>query len=136
MWGVGCGVWGVGFGVEGWGLGFGVKGAGIRVENLGFTVSGFEFEVYRGFLRTRTRTAIQAYLAHKKHPPPRTLQQHYSKGPMVVLGGWLFLLGEGSTVGVGIPQVERRLVRLTVLGYLAHKKTPTPLEPPRTLGIL
>jgi len=36
----------------------------------------------------------QGYLAHKKQRPPRTLQQAYTLGPMVVLGGWAFLMSE------------------------------------------
>jgi len=30
---------------------------------------------------------VQGYLAHKKVPPPRTLQQDQAQGPVVVLGG-------------------------------------------------
>ena len=30
---------------------------------------------------------VQGYLAHKKRPPPRTLQKAYAQGPTVVLGG-------------------------------------------------
>jgi len=30
---------------------------------------------------------VQGYLAHKKHPPPRSLQEDYILGPRVVLGG-------------------------------------------------
>ena len=33
------------------------------------------------------RPRLQGYLAHKKQPPPRTLQKAYAWGPMVVLGG-------------------------------------------------
>ena len=36
----------------------------------------------------------QGHLAHKKEPPPRTLQYDYAQGPMVVLGGGLFLMSE------------------------------------------
>jgi len=32
-------------------------------------------------------TAVQGYLAHKKQPPPRTLQQDCTQGAMVVLWG-------------------------------------------------
>ena len=38
----------------------------------------------------------QGYLAHKNHPPPRTLQKDNTWGPIVVLGGGLFLVGEVS----------------------------------------
>ena len=34
------------------------------------------------------------YLAHKKHPPRRTLQEYFAEGPTVVLGRWLFLRSE------------------------------------------
>ena len=30
--------------------------------------------------------SVQGYLAHKKRPPPRTLQHDYTQGPMVALG--------------------------------------------------
>ena len=30
---------------------------------------------------------VQGYLAHKKQRPPRSLQQDYAQGPMVVSGG-------------------------------------------------
>ena len=30
---------------------------------------------------------VQGYLSQQKQPPPRTLQQDYAWGPMVVLGG-------------------------------------------------
>ena len=42
-----------------------------------------------------TEQNLQVYLAHKKHPPPRTLQKDYTWGPMVVLGGGgLFVVSE------------------------------------------
>ena len=34
------------------------------------------------------------YLAHKKLPPPRTLQYGCAQGPTVVLMGWQFLMNE------------------------------------------
>ena len=37
---------------------------------------------------------IQGYLAHKKLRPPRNLQYDYAWGPMVVLGGGLFIMSE------------------------------------------
>ena len=37
---------------------------------------------------------MQGYLAQKKPPPRRTLQWPYAQGPMVVLGGWVFLVSE------------------------------------------
>ena len=37
---------------------------------------------------------VQGYLAHKKLPPPRTLQQAYAKGHIVILGGWTLFRGE------------------------------------------
>ena len=42
----------------------------------------------------QARHTLQGYLAHKKLRPPRTLQQDYALGPMVVLGGGLFLMRE------------------------------------------
>jgi len=35
---------------------------------------------------TDPTTSLQGYLAHKKQPPFRTIQQAYAYGPMVVLG--------------------------------------------------
>ncbi|KAJ1480153.1 hypothetical protein T484DRAFT_1901603 [Baffinella frigidus] len=43
---------------------------------------------------------VQGYLAHKKAPPPRTLQQAYALGPMVVLGGEALSYERGTHVGV------------------------------------
>ena len=40
------------------------------------------------------RAPIQGYLAYKKPPPRRTLQQEYARGPMVVLQGGLFFMSE------------------------------------------
>ena len=40
-------------------------------------------------------TLSQGYLAHKNPPPPRSLQQDYTQGPMVVLkGGGAFHMSE------------------------------------------
>ena len=38
--------------------------------------------------------AVPGYLAHKKPPLPRTLQQGSAQGPMVVLGVVCFLMSE------------------------------------------
>ena len=63
---------------------------------------------------TSQPTWLQGYLAHKKLPPRRTLQQDYTWGPMVVLG-------EGKvSYERGIP----------VQGHLAHKKPHSSLGPP------
>ena len=45
---------------------------------------------------TATGAEVQGYLANKKQPPSRTLQKDYAYGPMVVLGGRLFLMSEVS----------------------------------------
>jgi len=42
--------------------------------------------------------ALQGYLAHKKTPPPRTLQEPYAWGPMVVLGGGAVSYERGTPV--------------------------------------
>ena len=41
---------------------------------------------------------LQGYLAHKKLPPPRTLNvpQAYAYGPRGVLGGWAFSYGRAT----------------------------------------
>ena len=41
---------------------------------------------------------VQGYLAHKKHPTPNTLQQDYTQGPMVVLGGGAVSHEQGTHV--------------------------------------
>ena len=50
----------------------------------------------------------QGYLAHKKHPPPRTLQKGYTGGPMVVLGGNAFSYERGTTVSNELHAGRRR----------------------------
>ena len=40
--------------------------------------------------------SLQGYLAHHQLPPLRTLRYDYAEGPMVVLGGALFLMSEVS----------------------------------------
>ena len=41
-------------------------------------------------------TKLQGYLAKKKTPRPRNLQEGYAYGPMVILGGGRFLMSEVS----------------------------------------
>ena len=41
---------------------------------------------------------LRGYLAHKKLPPPRTLQWAYTLGPTVVLGGGQVSYGRGTPV--------------------------------------
>ena len=41
---------------------------------------------------------LQGFLAHKKLPPPRTLQYGYAYGPMVVLGGGAVSYERGTPV--------------------------------------
>ena len=48
---------------------------------------------------------LQGYLAHKKQPPPRTLQEDNVEGPLVVLGGWVFLMSEVPLYPMPIPSV-------------------------------
>ena len=43
---------------------------------------------------------VQGYLAHKKHPLPRTLQWDYTLGPLVVLGGGALSYERGTPVQV------------------------------------
>jgi len=44
--------------------------------------------------------ALQGYLAHKKHPPPRTLQKDYNQGHMVVLGRGAVSYERGTPVNL------------------------------------
>ena len=37
---------------------------------------------------------LQGYPAHEKHPPRGTLQQSYAWVPVVILGGWVFLMSK------------------------------------------
>ena len=48
----------------------------------------------RALLCERALLGCTGYLAHKKHPPRRTLQKPYAQGPMVILWGWVFLMSE------------------------------------------
>ena len=57
------------------------------------------------------------YLAHMKHPPPGALQWDYVKGPTLY----------GGPTGVAV-SYERGM---PVQGYLAHKKQPPSLGPPK-----
>ena len=41
---------------------------------------------------------LQGYLAHERYPPPRTLQQDYAQGPLVVLGGGAISYERGTPV--------------------------------------
>jgi hypothetical protein len=41
---------------------------------------------------------VQGYLAHKKQRPPRTLQEDYAQGHMVVLGGVAVSYERGTPV--------------------------------------
>ena len=41
---------------------------------------------------------LQGYLAHKKHPPPGILQQDYTLGHMVVVGGGALFYERGTPV--------------------------------------
>ena len=44
------------------------------------------------------RSPVQGYLAHKKTPPPRTLQYDCAQGYMVVLGGRAVSYERGAPV--------------------------------------
>ena len=84
---------------------------------------------------------LQGYLAHKKTPPPMTLQWTYAQNPTGVLGGWAFSYERGTLVDVGWFQVggtgaaikAAKLLAIKPLlsfqGYHAHKTPP----PRRTL---
>ena len=71
--------------------------------------------------------AVQGYLAYKNPPPRRTLQEPFAYGPMVILGGWVFLMSE-------VALYTRRGIRAVCLselgGYcranVAHIRQSTP----------
>jgi len=48
----------------------------------------------RGTAARSLRCHLQGYVAHKKQPPPRTLQQDYAWGPIVLLREGSFLMSE------------------------------------------
>ena len=52
--------------------------------------------------RGRGALDVQGYLAHKKLPPPRTLQWADAYGPRAVLGGGQFLMSEVPLYGDGL----------------------------------
>ena len=93
---------------------------------------------------------IQGYLAHKKHPPRRTLQERYASKPMMTLWGWVFLTSEVPLYGTHLcPDIRGgrdKIVdvfppgttpkgrapswnRTSLQGHLAHEKP----RPHRTL---
>ena len=53
-----------------------------------------EVSAYAGSIENRKDLTLQGYVAHKKPPPPRSLQYAYAWGPMVVLGCGRFLVNE------------------------------------------
>ena len=55
--------------------------------------------LYRGTSLV-SEAELQGYLAHKKLPPPRTLQWAYAQGPTVVLGKGAVSYGRGNSVGI------------------------------------
>ena len=55
-----------------------------------------------GILATIPVDGLQGYLAHKKTPPRRTLQNAYAYGPMVAIGRWAFSYERGTPVRRGI----------------------------------
>ena len=58
-------------------------------------------------LRLRVK-GLQGYLAHqKKKRRPRTLQQGYACGPMVILGGWAVSYERGPYVGCMVEGCRR-----------------------------
>ena len=52
-----------------------------------------------GFMRSSPLNTLRGYLAHKKHPPRRTLQERYATKPMMTLWGWVFLTSEVPLYG-------------------------------------
>ena len=53
------------------------------------------------FYRKGRYSTLQGYFAHKKQPPPRTLQQAYAYGPMAVLGRGVVSYERGNPVWEG-----------------------------------
>ena len=78
---------------------------------------------------------VQGYLAHKKQPPPRSLQEDRAEGPMGILGGWAFSYERGTPVApIAILQEQGGLqvVGLLKAGGVAgcctrRQGTPVPL---------
>ena len=130
------------------GSGFGVEGAWCRVPCSGFVVEGVRCWVQiRGF---KVEGVVPSFpmgvLAHMKGLKSRVWAQSnlslssptiLSAGSNYSLFGPSFIsLGDGTLFpdgGVGSPEVRHRCCerqpRKHLKGYLAHKKTPTPLVP-------
>jgi len=109
-------------------------------SHVGWQVSSRELSVAR----------VQGDFAHKKHPPPRTLQYDSAHGPMVALGGVAVSYERGTPPGsdpsqdpsqdsrdtipfrmgqhshVGWPESPRELSVARVQECLAHKNRPPP----------
>ena len=64
---------------------------------------GTQISVGRGSLSMAASVSllcpIQGYLDNKKQPPRRTLRKPYAQEPMVILGGWVFLMREVPLYG-------------------------------------
>jgi len=78
---------------------------------------------------------LQGYLAHKKHPSPRSLQQDYTQGLMVVLGAGAISYERGTPVASLVPGYQV-LTRSLLPRYPGETYRVTSLirkhPPPRT----
>ena len=59
---------------------------------------GREAELEANIVRRNDVGGIQGYLAQEKYPPPRTLQQDFTQGPMVVITGGAVSREQGTPV--------------------------------------
>jgi hypothetical protein len=76
----------------------------------------------------RFASALQGYLAHKKAPPPRTLQHAHASGPMLVLGGGRFLMSE-----VPLHVINQRATRYAFVLVSGHNRVTLKSPPRRTV---
>ena len=68
---------------------------------------------------------VQGYLAHKKPPSRRTLQQAFAQGPMVILGGWAFSYERGTPVRRPMRSNRSNFAHITYRGTsLTRKRLP------------
>ena len=106
------------------------------------------YKFYDAEYHALPQAGLQGYLAHKKPPPPRTLQKEYASGyrasrqpnrlpgprPTYITNNTAAMYVCTPTEAAPEQDLERKVMRTcssheSVQGYLAHKKQ----RPPRTL---
>ena len=88
-----------------------------------------EVPLYRSTSLTRKRPPLGPY----RGPMPSVLGGSWGRGHFLM--GEVTLYMENRKSSRGFSPAHEALSVLHVQEFLAHKKTPTPYEPPKTLGI-